>query len=407
MRVLILSPGTRGDVAPATGLGAAFVADGHEVTIVANAEYESLVIGAGCTPAPITAPVTPPAGPGGEGSPGVRAYLATLRTYLDQAATSALAAAPGSEVVLTNAISPYGHDIAEGLGVPSVEALLQPAHPSAAYPPMIASSKDLGRVVNRLAGRLAQQVHTPYDSACRRVRSELGLPRESRRAAQRRRRAHGLPVHHGISAAVLPRPDDWPAGLSLDGFWWPHDPAGWTPPPSLSGFLDAGRPPVVVSLGSFPAGSAMIRAVADALVETKARAVLQGTDLREVAEQIGSPDVVHVGDVPHSWLLPRASALVHQAGAGTTAAALRAGIPSVPIPVHTDQPFWARRLVALHAGTEPIPIKDVDGARLASAVATALSSRQLCDGAGAVRDALIDEDGTLALRTWLRELPGT
>jgi sterol 3beta-glucosyltransferase len=140
MRVLILSPGTRGDVAPATGLGAAFVADGHQVTIVANAEYESLVTGAGCALAPITMPVTPPSPTAGEDAQGVRAYLAT-RTYMDHAATAALAATPGAEVVLTNAISPYGHDIAEHLGVPSAEALLQPSHPSGAYPPMIAAAK--------------------------------------------------------------------------------------------------------------------------------------------------------------------------------------------------------------------------------------------------------------------------
>jgi sterol 3beta-glucosyltransferase len=178
MQVLILSPGTRGDVAPATGLGAAFVADGHRVTIVANSEYGSLVTGAGCSIAPITAPISPPSGTVRAGVRGVRAHLTTLRTYMNQAATAALAAAVGAEAVLTNAISPYGHDIAEHLGVPSAEALLQPSQPSAAYPPMIAGGKDLGRVGNRMAGHLTQQVRTPYDPACERsARSSDCLPR--------------------------------------------------------------------------------------------------------------------------------------------------------------------------------------------------------------------------------------
>jgi sterol 3beta-glucosyltransferase len=404
VRVLILSPGTRGDVAPATGLGAALVADGHEVTIVAHAEYGPLVTAAGCAHAPFAAAMAPPPPPDGGGA-GVRAHLAALRAYMDAAATAALAAADGAEVVLTNPISPYGHDIAEARGIPSAEALLQPAHPSAAYPPLIVSGRDLGPRGNRLAGRLVQRIPTPFDPACARVRAELGLPPEHRRAAVRRRRAAGLPVHHGISPAVLPRPADWPTELTLDGFWWPHDPPDRSLPPELAEFLDAGPAPVVVTLGSIPPGAAAARAVAGALASTGARAVLQGPDLRDVAER--RDDVIHVGDVPHRLLLSRAAAVVHQAGAGVTAAALRAGVPSVPLPLHTDQPFWARRLAALDAATAPIPMERVDGAGLAVAITTAMSSPQLRDGARAVREAMRDEDGTAPLRARLRRLSGS
>lgn len=405
MRVLVLSPGTRGDVAPATGLGAAFVADGHDVTIVANAEHAALVAAAECTLAPISAAVTPPAANAdGDKQPGVRSYLATLRHYMDEAATAALAAAPGAEFIVTNAISPYGHDIAEGLQIPSVAALLQPWLPSAAYPPMIASAKELGRLGNRLAGGLARQVPAPYDPACARVRSELGLPRQSRRAGERRRRRQGLPVHHGISPAVLPRPRDWPAELSLDGFWQAPEPANWTPPPSLQEFLDAGPAPVVVSLGSMAAGPGVTRAVTEACVAADARFVLQGEDLRAVAERLDSSRVIHVDEVPHSWLLPQAAAVVHHAGAGMVSAVLRAGVPSVPMPSHTDQPFWARRLVALGAATDPIAMKRADGAALSAAVTAACTSRRLRDGARAVRDAMRGEDATAPLRDRLREL---
>jgi sterol 3beta-glucosyltransferase len=72
--------------------------------------------------------------------------------------------------------------------------------------------------------------------------------------------------------------------------------------------------------------------------------------------------------------------------------------------VHTDQPFWARRLVALGAGTHPIPMKRVDGPGLATAISTALPRRPLRDGARAVQDALRGEDGTLPLRKWLHQL---
>ncbi|WP_421735592.1 glycosyltransferase [Cellulomonas sp.] len=400
MHVLLLAPGTRGDVAPATGLTAAFVADGHEVTVVAGSEYGALVTESGGKHVAISAPLAPASG----STSGVRAYLAVLRTYMDSAAAAALLAAPGADVILTNAISPYGHDIAEHLGVPSAEALLQPAHPSRAYPPMIASARDLGAVGNPLAGRLARMVPTPYDPAFARVRSELGLAPESRRSAQRRRRAQGIPVHHGISPVVLPRPADWPAALSLDGFWWPPTPPRWTPPAPLQEFLAAGRAPVVVTLGSLPPGASVGGAISAALAAGTTRFVLQGDDLRQVAERLGPDRALHVGDVPHAWLLPRAAAVVHQAGAGITAAALRAGIPSVPLPIHTDQPFWARRLTQLRAGTSPLPVKQVTGETLAARIEEAASSSALRDGAEAVRDAMANEDGTAPLRAWLATL---
>lgn len=412
MKVLILAPGTRGDVAPASGLGAGFVADGHEVTVVAGAEYGQLVRDSGCTHVPIHEVLTPPSGsaqgdPEERSEPGVRAYLATLRTYMDAAATAALGAASGSDVILTNAISPYGHDIAEHLGVPSAEALLQPAHPSSAYPPMVASTRDLGAVGNQLAGRLAQLVRTPYDPACARVRSELGLRPESRRIAQRRRRAERMPVHHGISPTVLPQPADWPPELSLDGFWWPPVPASWSPPADLTAFLAAGSPPVVVSLGSLPAGAKTAPLIAEALKAGTVRVILQGDQFRQVADQLGPDRAIHVGDIPHEWLLPQVVAVAHQAGAGISSAALRAGVPSVPLPMHTDQPFWARRLVALSAATSPIPLKRLTAGQFGSNIEEAMTSTILRDGARAVRDRLIHEDGTQPLRSWLRQLSGS
>ena len=50
-------------------------------------------------------------------------------------------------------------------------------------------------------------------------------------------------------------------------------------------------------------------------------------------------DILLVGDVPHDWLFRHMAAVVHHAGAGTTGAELRAGVPAVAVPVLLDQPF--------------------------------------------------------------------
>jgi sterol 3beta-glucosyltransferase len=75
---------------------------------------------------------------------------------------------------------------------------------------------------------------------------------------------------------------------------------------------------------------------------------------------------------PHSWLFPRMAAVVHHGGAGTTAAGLRAGVPSIIIPSGTDQFAWGRRVYELGVGAKPIPRKQLTAEKLAEAIQFAL-----------------------------------
>lgn len=82
----------------------------------------------------------------------------------------------------------------------------------------------------------------------------------------------------------------------------------------------------------------------------------------------GGDDVLTIGDTPHALLFPRLGAVVHHAGAGTSAAALRAQVPSVTVPVTADQPFWAARLASIGAATDPVPFRSLTAERLADAL---------------------------------------
>src|SRR5205085_2800708 len=86
----------------------------------------------------------------------------------------------------------------------------------------------------------------------------------------------------------------------------------------------------------------------------------------------GSERVFVSEAIPHDWLFPRAAAVVHHGGAGTTAAALRAGIPSVVVPFMADQPFWGRRIFHLGAGPRPLPRRLLSAERLAEALRQAV-----------------------------------
>jgi UDP:flavonoid glycosyltransferase YjiC (YdhE family) len=96
---------------------------------------------------------------------------------------------------------------------------------------------------------------------------------------------------------------------------------------------------------------------------------------------------------PFSWLFPRVAAVVHHGGAGTTAAGLRAGVPSVVIPFFADQFFWAQRVYDLGVGPQPIRRRQLTVDRLARALHTATADAAVRQRAAALGATIRAEDG--------------
>ena len=118
-------------------------------------------------------------------------------------------------------------------------------------------------------------------------------------------------------------------------------------------------------------------------------------------EGVSGPDALSIGAVPHEWLFPQMAAVVHHAGAGTAAAGLRAGVPTVSVPIYTDQPFWAARIASLGAGPQPIPYKELTTERLADAITQATTTPDYAARARRLAAMLATEDGTAPVATAL------
>jgi UDP:flavonoid glycosyltransferase YjiC (YdhE family) len=88
----------------------------------------------------------------------------------------------------------------------------------------------------------------------------------------------------------------------------------------------------------------------------------------------GEPNdnIFMLGDCPHDWLFEKVSCVVHHGGAGTTAAGIKAGKPTVVIPFFGDQPFWGDMIARAGAGPQPIPYKQLTEDKLVSAIKEAL-----------------------------------
>jgi sterol 3beta-glucosyltransferase len=87
------------------------------------------------------------------------------------------------------------------------------------------------------------------------------------------------------------------------------------------------------------------------------------------------------------------AAVVHHGGAGTTAAGLRAGVPSIIIPFMADQPFWGQRVATLGVGPSPIPRKKLTAQKLAEAIREAINDTTMQQQASALGQRIRDEDG--------------
>lgn len=97
---------------------------------------------------------------------------------------------------------------------------------------------------------------------------------------------------------------------------------------------------------------------------------------------------------PHSALFPRIAAVVHHAGAGTTAAGLRAGVPAVPVPIQFDERFWAARLVALGVAPRALPLRRLTADTLGAALVGATRDTGCRERARTVGAPIRAEDGT-------------
>ncbi|MGY5132504.1 glycosyltransferase [Streptomyces nigrescens] len=416
--ILITAAGSHGDIAPYTGVGARLRAAGHEVALATHDSYAPLVQAAGLEfrrlpadprtrradladatgPADATEQARRPPAPGG-----TRALMRQAAAFIKELGGGiADAARDDTDLLLLSATTaPLGHHLAEARGIPSLELPLVPAAPTGDFAPVVSGGRSLGRWGNRAAGRLSLRViDRLYADAAREMRARLGLPAATPCTVRRRAEAAGRPVLYGFSEVLVPRPSDWRTGLDVVGNWWPWHAPDDRLPPVVEDFLAAGPPPVFIGFGSMAGGEGerLSALAAAALRRAKVRGILQsgwaGLTTRHTS---ADDDLLAIGEVPHALLFPRMSAVVHHCGAGTAAAGVRAGVPTVPVPVTADQPFWAARLAALGVATAPIPFKHLSTdhavARLARAITQATAAPARRDHATTAAHRLATEDG--------------
>jgi sterol 3beta-glucosyltransferase len=385
MQILAIALGSQGDVQPYVALGKGLQAAGHRVRVMTHVNFERLVIAHGLEFYPAKGNVQEIVE-----SPEMRALLEkgnflainkhTAKLAQDAAidwAQVGLAACQGVDLIVVGigglnvAIA-----LAEKLQIPILPTFLFPFTPTRAFPGILfpQSLAKLGGTFNWLSHLLVQQLMWQgFRTADRISRQQvLNLPAAPFWGSYKSAVMLRYPTVYGFSPAVIPQPADW-RNTEIVGDWFLAA-DDWIPPVDLVEFLASGSPPVYIGFGSM--GSRKPEETADLVLQaidrTGQRAILQagwgGLSRADVPANI-----LMVNAVPHSWLFPRMAVVVHHGGAGTTAAGLRAGVPSIVIPFFGDQPFWGRRVADLGVGTVPIPRQQLTVERLSQAIDRAVT----------------------------------
>lgn len=406
MHITIIALGSRGDVQPCVALGEGLRQAGHDVRLASYAVFEALAQEHGLDFATIAGDVRQALDSQSgqkwlESGRSMLKFILGMRNLstfdgLRRTLDDCVEACRGTNAILYSPLGAAGYHVAEKMGVPSIYVPLQPASRSRMAPSIFAPVLPLGGLYNWSTTIFTEQIlwqtaRVPFN---RWRRETLGLPALPLSGPFGRLYRDRQPFIYGYSEQVCPRPADWPAWHHITGYWFLQRKPGWSPPASLEAFLAEGPKPVCIGFGSM--SGALTRQLAKLAVEattaSEVRSVLLGG--WSAADDTDLPkDVIALDSAPHDWLFPRMAAVVHHGGAGTTAAGLRAGVPSILVPFFGDQPFWARRVYALGVGPKPVMRSRLTVERLSQALSEATTDEAMRDRACDLGERIRAEDG--------------
>jgi UDP:flavonoid glycosyltransferase YjiC (YdhE family) len=405
MRITVFAAGSRGDIQPCVVLSRGLQQAGYRVRLAAPEDFAGFVQKYDVDFYPLRGDVRQIMASdtgrrfmetgGANPIKSIRAVRTMIAPVVMGMVQDAYAACTDVEALICLGVfSSFGQSIAEALRIPIINVEPTPLLPTKAFPaPSWPIQRDLGRLHNYLSGlAMLEIVWLWYRPFVNDFRRQLGLPAYT--FARFYRAMRSTPMLSAYSPNIIPHPADWPDTVHVAGYLFLDTQADWQPSAELQAFLDAGEPPVYIGFGSMAGRNPekLARVVLDALAKSGQRGLLL-TGWGGLRTEL-VPDTVFVVDsVPHSWLFPRMTAVVHHGGAGTTAEGLRAGVPSVIVPFVLDQPFWGARVKVSGLGPDPIPQKKLTADRLAGAIRTAVTDAGMKQLAHSYGEAIRAENG--------------
>ncbi|HEY0763533.1 MAG TPA: nucleotide disphospho-sugar-binding domain-containing protein [Pyrinomonadaceae bacterium] len=276
--------------------------------------------------------------------PSIRDMYADLSSAIEDA-----------DLLVTHPIVIAGPPLAQKTGIPWVSTALAPASLLSAFDPWVPPNmpwingvlRAMGPFAARLYMKFVKAVTEPWLKEIYKFRAELGLPRGEHPLFEGQ---FAPDLNLALFSKVMCEPQtDWPNNTVVTGFPYFDKKDNQPPDVNLLRFLGRGPAPIVFTLGSAAvhvAGDFYRESIKAAQILRRRAVLLVGNDQNRPKERLPE-DIIAVNYAPFFELLPRAAAMVHQGGVGTTGQGLRASIPMLVVPFAHDQHDNAARVERL------------------------------------------------------------
>jgi UDP:flavonoid glycosyltransferase YjiC (YdhE family) len=417
-RIVLTTFGSLGDLHPYIAVGLELRARGHEAVIATTRHYRQRVEARG-----LGFHAVRPEGPdldtdhesmrrimdARKGSEYVVRDL--LMPALRQSYEDLTAAAQGAHLLVSHVLTYTARLVAEKNAIPWASTFLQPLGFFSAYDPpvlpqvpFLSKLRFLGPAFHRPLFGLAKRSCRSWSRPWHQLRAEIGLPPTPDSPLFEGHYSPSL-VLAMFSPLFAGRQPDWPAQTVVSGFPLFDEGEGAGASPELACFLDAGPPPVVFTLGSsgvLGAGAFYECSAAAARMLGRRAVLVVGKDGANRPASLPD-DVLAVDYAPFLELFPRAAAIVHAGGVGTTGLAMRSGRPMAVMPVAHDQFDNAARVARLGIA-RTIPRRKYTPTRVAAELRQLLGNPTYAERAQGIGDRLRQEDGVRAACDALEEL---
>lgn len=361
-RIVLCTFGSLGDLHPFIAIALGLRERGHEAIVATSEKYREKIesLGVGFRAVRPDIPEDPDAllpffdirrGP-------ERLVRDFMMPALRDSYEDTLVAAEGADLLVGHPLTYAVRLVAEKQRLPWASTVLSPMNffsvhdpPVLGPAPFLAKLRFLGPAFYRPLFRFMMMHVRSWSEPWHRLRAELGLPPTSDHPMFVEAMSPSL-VLTLYSEVLGARQPDWPRQAVTTGFPFFDRDGDEGMSRELAAFLDAGEPPIVFTLGS----SAVLHPGKFYAESARAAAILKRRAVLLVGRELDNrpaalPDGVAAFDyAPYSEIFPRAAAVVHSGGIGTTAQALRAGRPMIVVPFAFDQPDNADRVTRIGVG---------------------------------------------------------